>query len=332
MKRREKGLQLDAVVIETTGMADPAPVAQTFFVDDTIQKHFRLDGIVTLIDAKHIEQHLDEEKPEGAENEAVEQVAFADRLLVNKIDLMPDTADLRRVEYRLRQINKFAPIVRCEKSQVSVDNVLDIRSFDLNRTIEMDPEFLNIDGEHEHDASVTSVGIDIPAEVDLMALQGYIGPLLRDRGADLYRMKGVLAVEGCQKRFVYQAVHMIFTSGFTEDWGADEEKRCKLTFIGKNLDHDKLRSDFMDCVASPENYQKRVEALRFKIGDRVECSAQEGWSPGVVVDHFYREDYFEPGETVPYQIKLDNGDLIYAPADDDRVIRKASSAQTPAAR
>merc|ERR1712078_342326 len=105
-------LKLDGIIIETTGMADPAPVAQTFFVDDSVKEHFRLDGIVTLVDAKHIEQHLNEEKPEGAENEAVEQVGFADRLLLNKCDLVEE-ADLERVEKRLRAINAFAPIIRC---------------------------------------------------------------------------------------------------------------------------------------------------------------------------------------------------------------------------
>ena len=112
------GLKLDGIIIETTGMADPAPVAQTFFVDESIEKNFRLDGIVTLVDAKHIEQHLDEEKPEGAENESVEQVAFADRMLLNKTDLVSE-ADLERVEKRLRAINAFAPITRCCQSEVS---------------------------------------------------------------------------------------------------------------------------------------------------------------------------------------------------------------------
>ena len=111
-------------------MADPAPVAQTFFVDDMVKASFKLDGIVTLVDAKHIEQHLDEEKPEGAENEAVEQVAFADRLLINKTDLVEES-DLARIEERIRSINQFAPIVRCCQSEVPIDTVLEIRGFDL---------------------------------------------------------------------------------------------------------------------------------------------------------------------------------------------------------
>lgn len=131
-------LHLDGVVIETTGLADPAPVAQTFFVDQHVKRRFVLDGVITLVDAKHFEQHLDEEKPEGAENEAEEQVAFADRVLLNKIDLVSEE-DLVRIESRIRAINQFAPIERCQQSTVSVDSVLDVKGFDLKRILEMDP-------------------------------------------------------------------------------------------------------------------------------------------------------------------------------------------------
>merc|ERR1712054_429991 len=171
-------LKLDGIVIKTTGMADPAPVAQTFFVDDMVKGFARLDGIITMIDAKHIEQHLDQEKPEGAENEAVEQVAFADRMLLNKTDLVTE-ADLVRVEKRLRDINAFAPILRSQQSQVAVDSVLDIRGFDLKRTLEMDPEFLNTDGEHEHDTSVSSLSIIQKGDVDLDAVQDWVDWVLR---------------------------------------------------------------------------------------------------------------------------------------------------------
>lgn len=138
-RRRAGTLQIDAIVLETTGMADPSPVAQTFFADATIKDYVRLDGIVTLVDAKHIEQHLDEKKPDGAINESVNQLAFADRILLNKVDLMPDETDLQRIEQRLRGINGFAPIKRCTRGQVSVDDVLDIAGFDLQRTLQKDP-------------------------------------------------------------------------------------------------------------------------------------------------------------------------------------------------
>merc|ERR1712060_99951 len=189
--------------------ADPAPVAQTFFVDEDVKAFARLDGIITLVDAKHIEQHLDEEKAEGAENEAIEQVAFADRLLLNKTDLVSEE-DLVRVEARLKSINAHSPIVRCTKSEVSVDSVLGIKGFDLKRTLEMDPEFLNTDGEHVHDKSVPSASICMPGELDLDSVQAWVGDLLQNKGADIFRMKGVLSIAGHDSKFVYQAVHMIF--------------------------------------------------------------------------------------------------------------------------
>merc|ERR1711990_1150424 len=141
--------------------------------DSEVREFATLDGIVTLVDAKHIEQHLDEEKAEGAENEAVEQVAFADRLLLNKTDLVSEE-DLTRVEARLKSINSFAPVKRCNQSNVSVDSVLGIKAFDLKRTLDMDAEFLNTDGEHQHDTSVTSLSINEAGSCDLDLPQKWV--------------------------------------------------------------------------------------------------------------------------------------------------------------
>jgi G3E family GTPase len=321
-KRIKSGkLKLDGIIIETTGMADPAPVAQTFFVDDMVKDFARLDGIVTLIDAKHIEQHLDEEKPEGAENEAVEQVAFADRLLINKTDLV-SPEDLDRVEARLKTINAFAPMVRCQQSNVSPESVLDIRGFDLKRVLEMDPEFLNTDGEHEHDSSVTSLSIVEKGELDLSLVQEWVGELLQTKGADIFRMKGVLAIANADDKFVYQAVHMIFNGNFDEPWSKDEERESKLVFIGKNLDHAALKAGFAACAVNTEAIDKKKKQLRFGVGQQVECNAQDGWQKGEVVKLLYRDDGMPPGMVAPYQVKLQSGGLIYAPADDDQCIRK----------
>ena len=322
-KRIKAGaLKLDGVVIETTGMADPAPVAQTFFVDDEVKASFRLDGIVTLVDAKHIEQHLDEEKPEGAENESVEQVAFADRLILNKTDLVSEE-DLVRIEARLKSINKFAPIVRSCQSKVGVDQVLDIKGFDLKRTLEMDPEFLNTDGEHEHDTTVSSLSMGSDIDLDLDLVQDWVGALLQEKGADLYRMKGVLAIKHAEQKFVYQAVHMIFNGNFDDEKWQPDEKRCsKLVFIGKNLNHAELKAGFDACIATPEQQEKKKKAMRFAIGDRVSCNTGGGWQPGVVEALMYRDEHMPPGMVAPYQVKLDNGDLIYAPKDTDEIIRK----------
>ena len=320
-KRVKAGkLHLDGIVIETTGMADPAPVAQTFFVDDMVKSFARLDGIVTLVDAKHIEQHLDEEKPEGAENEAVEQVAFADRLLLNKTDLVAEE-DLVRIETRLRSMNAAAKIQRCQKAEVSPDWVLNIGAFDLKRTLEMDPEFLNTDGEHEHDTTVSSVSITQDGEIDLALIEDWIGVLLRKQGADLYRMKGVLHIAHATKKFVYHAVHMIFNGDF-EDWDEGEPKSNKLVFIGKNLDSAVLRAAFAECLATPENLEKKLQALRFKVGDRVECHMGGGdYRAGAVTRLMWRDPEMEQGQVCPYGVLLDSGSTTWAPADVDEVIR-----------
>jgi len=335
-KRVKKGtLKLDGIIIETTGMADPAPVAQTFFVDDMVKSFARLDGIITLVDAKHIEQHLDEEKPEGCENEAVEQVAFADRLLLNKIDLVSEE-DLVRVEKRLKSMNSAAEIVRCEKANVSVDHVLNIGAFDLDRVCEMDPEFLTTDGEHEHDTTVSSVSITEPGELDLAAVQDWISKLLQTRGADIYRMKGVLNIKYANEMFVYHAVHMIFEHNFEDPWEEDEERRNKLVFIGKKLDAKELRASFAACLATPANLEKKLKALRFQEGDRVECNTggDKGWVPGTITARMWRSDDgdMEPGHVAPYQITLDDETILSAPADSDSLVRKASSESKKRAR
>jgi len=236
---------LDAIIIETTGLADPGPVAQTFFMDESIKEFARLDGIVTLVDAKHIEQHLDEEKPEGAENEAVEQVAFADRLLLNKVDLVGE-ADLVRVEKRLREINKYAPVLRCENSRVVLNQVLGLNAFELERVLEMDPEFLS-DSEHQHDETVFSVGFQIAGDLDMDRTNTWIAKLLQEKGVDIFRMKGVLAMAGCAERYVYQGVHMLFTGETLTPWG-DAPRVNRLIFIGKNLDRKALEQGFKACL------------------------------------------------------------------------------------
>lgn len=313
-------LTLDGIVIETTGMADPAPVAQTFFVEQTVAKHFYLDGIVTVVDAKHIEQHLDEVKPAGAENEAVEQVAFADRLLVNKTDLVSEE-DLLRVEARLKSINAYAGIMRSCNSKVTVDCVLDLKAFDLKRTLEMDDAFLDTDAEHEHDTTVSSLSVTHVGSVDLDLVNQWMSSVLREKGADIYRMKGVLSIAGMSSKFMFQGVHMIVDGTFDDEerWQEGEERKSMLVFIGKNLDHDELRTGFLACVDSPEARAKKAKLLRFDVGDRVKCNA-DGWQVGTIVKLLYRTGI--PSLPVaPYQIQLDDGPLIYAPEDDDRVIQ-----------
>merc|ERR1711862_666820 len=240
---------LDGVLIETTGLADPAPVAQTFFADGFVQQHMCLDGILTLVDAKHIIQHLDEEKPDGVENEAVEQIAFADRILLNKCDLVDSEEDLAEVEKRIRAINEAVPIKRTTNSEVDMDFILGIRGFSLDKIIEMDDAFLQDSHDHQHDSRVSSVGIDVPGEVVQQKLNQWISWLLKEKGTDLFRSKGVLAVKGMKQKFVFQAIHMLFANSQEGAWKPDEERRCKMVFIGKNLDREELTSGFMKCMA-----------------------------------------------------------------------------------
>jgi len=252
----------DGIIIETTGLADPAPVAQTFFVDEDIQKMYKLDGICTVIDAKHIIQHLDEEKPEGVENESVEQVAFADRILLNKVDLVPNVEDLDAIEARLKGINSQAPIFRCQQSQVDPKNLINLRAFDLDRVLQMDPGFLDVDAEHEHDASVSSVSSKFMGELSITKLNTWIGDQVMAKGTDLFRYKGVLAVKGYEQKFVFQGVHMIFNGSFSDmTWKADEPRESRFVFIGRNLDKEGLMAGLMDC--------KVPDVLRFTEGTEV---------------------------------------------------------------
>merc|ERR1719353_2303816 len=239
----------DGVIIETTGLADPAPVAQTFFADDFVQQHMRLDGIITLVDAKHIIQHLDDEKPEGVENEAVEQIAFADRIMLNKCDLVENEDELAEVEKRIRAINETVAIKRTTNSEVNMDFILGIHGFSLDKIMEMDDAFLADSHEHSHDSRVSSVGIDVPGEVVQQKLNAWIGWLLKEKGVDLFRSKGVLAVKGMEQKFVFQAIHMLFANSQEGAWNPGEERRCKMVFIGKNLDREELTTGFMQCMA-----------------------------------------------------------------------------------
>ncbi len=389
LKRKDR---LDGILIETTGLANPAPVAQTFFTDDEMKQAFRLDAIVTVVDAKHVSQHL------AADDESVKQVAFADVILLNKTDLVTP-AELEEVEARIRRINAVAKVHRTNNCDVALEHVLDVGGFNLSRATEMDPQFLeaeypfewagayplpkgrhelvighcdhdhdaahdhehghshegdhahhhhhgnpneldvvilpvksleekdlaaareaavttfsdwesrvkegdtvapgatlhrlllkdghghypleipfdgkyvvfegcgedplhlHVAGEvvkpvwqedyhaaHHHNEAVTSVGISQVGELDGKRLNDWISTLLRVKGGDIYRMKGVLAVKGSNKRLVFQGVHMLFDAKFDREWGTDARQNT-LVFIGKNLDRAALLEEFNACLA-----------------------------------------------------------------------------------
>ena len=298
----------DGVLIETTGLADPAPVAQTFFVVDKVTERYKLDGIITVVDAKHIVQHVDEEKPEGVENEAVEQLAFADRIMLNKIDLVTEE-EIEGVTSKIKSINKSAPIYHTENSLIDPANLINIGAFDLDRTLEMDPEFLDTDAEHEHDQRVTSTSSKFVGELNVNKLQAWIGKLMREQGEDLFRYKGVLSVKGMDEKYVFQGVHMLFSGDFQENiglWKEDEVRECRFVFIGRNLDHEALQEGLKACVA---------EDLRFKVGDTVYANIGQ-FTKGRILK------CWDQGN--PYRVEIQNAERsnVWVPIDNDNYVRK----------
>ncbi|MBD2138499.1 GTP-binding protein [Anabaena sp. FACHB-1237] len=236
MKRRDK---FDHLVIETTGLADPAPVIQTFFVDEDMQEQLSLDAVVTVVDAKHIWQHWEAD-------EAQEQIAFADVILLNKIDLVtPEIVD--ELENRIRGMNAIAKIYRTRNSELEIDALLGVKAFDLDRALEIDPHFLGEDA-HEHDDSVYSVALVSEGELNGDKLTDWITELLRTQGTDIFRMKGILNIAGQDERFVFQGVHMIFDGRPDRPWKDNETRKNELVFIGRNLDEAQLTKDFADCI------------------------------------------------------------------------------------
>ena len=300
----------DGVLIETTGLAGPAPVAQTFFVDDKVVERYRLDGIITVVDAKHIIQHLDDEKPEDIENESVEQLAFADRIMLNKIDLV-DEEGLKIVETRIKSINNHAPIFRTENSLIDPKELINIGSFDLDRTLEMDPEFLDTDAEHEHDQRVTSTSARFEGDLNVNKLERWIGTLMRDKGEDLFRYKGVLSVKGMDEKFVFQGVHMLFSGDYSKEiglWKEGETRECRFVFIGRDLDHKALQDGLMECIA---------EELRFNVGDTVYANVGD-FTEGKILK------CWDQGN--PYRVEIQNERKtnVWVPIDSDQFVRRTN--------
>ncbi|MDX6765976.1 MAG: GTP-binding protein [Candidatus Methylacidiphilales bacterium] len=273
LKRRDK---FDRILIETTGLADPGPVIQTFFMDDEMKAVLKVDAVVTLVDAKHVNLHI------GDSREVKEQIAFADVVLLNKTDLVP-SSEIDSLEARIRTMNRLARVHRCENANVPLDKVLDVHGFDLDRILEMEPHFLGEEKEHNHDAhdghdhshcdhehghcdhdhdhghghshdhvhdeSVKSVGIEAVGEVDGKKLNEWLGKLLQEQGVNIFRMKGVIAVRGQSKRVVFQGVHMILQAQPDREWKAGETRKNILVFIGRELDRDALNRGFKSCLA-----------------------------------------------------------------------------------
>jgi len=236
MRRRDK---FDHLVIETTGLADPAPVIQTFFVDEDMQDQMALDAVVTVVDAKHIWEHWES-------SEAQEQIAFADVILLNKTDLVSES-NLEELERRIRSMNAIAKIYRTRNAELEMDALLGVRAFDLNRALEIDPQFLSEDA-HEHDETVYSIALVEFGELDMQKLNEWLSYLLQNQGPDIFRMKGILNIAGEDHRFVFQGVHMLFEGTRDRRWKPNETRKNELVFIGRNLDEIQLREDFRACL------------------------------------------------------------------------------------
>jgi G3E family GTPase len=238
-RRREGAVRFDRVIIETTGLADPAPVAQTFFIDDAIAADYRLDGIVTVVDARHAHEQLD------MHHEAQEQVAFADRLLVSKGDLVGDD-ERRDLEARLRRMNVRAPMRPVHFGRTPIEDLLDMRGFDLDAILEIEPGFLSED-DHEHDAAIRSFVFRSDEPLDQSALEDFLADMVRRHGPQLFRYKGVLAIDGLGSRVVLQGVHMMMSTDVGRPWAAGETPSSTMVFIGRDLPEAEMRAGLAQC-------------------------------------------------------------------------------------
>jgi G3E family GTPase len=260
---RRKG-KFDAIIVETTGLADPAPVAQTFFVDENVGRRTKLDAVVTVADAKWLKDRL-KDAPE-----AKNQIAFADVILLNKTDLVSE-AELREVEARIRGINPYAKLHRTQRSEIALDQVLGRNAFDLDRILDIEPEFLHGDGHHHdhdhahdhghdhhhdhgglkhyHDEDMQSMSLKTDKPLSADKFFPWIQKLVADDGPAILRCKGILSFKDDPERFVCQGVHMILDGDHQRPWRDGETRDSRMVFIGRNLPEEKIRKGFESCVA-----------------------------------------------------------------------------------
>jgi G3E family GTPase len=240
-KRRAGKLDFDRIVIETTGLADPAPVAQTFIVDEAVSQDYVIDAILTVVDAKHAPQQLIEH------HEAQEQVGFADRILLSKTDLVTDQESEELIR-RLKSMNPRAPIKKVHFGEADISDLLDIHGFDLNSILEIDPEFLK-DVSHEHDEDVASFVYRDARPFSLEKLDAFFGLMLEKFGPDLLRYKGVLHIKDNPNRVIFQGVHMLWDANQGKQWGRSEARENVMVFIGRNLPRTVFEKGLRICVA-----------------------------------------------------------------------------------
>jgi G3E family GTPase len=271
----ERPDRLDHIIVETSGLADPYPVAQTFFLDDPIAKQVTLDAVVTMVDAKHIAAHLDDLVLDGADNQAVDQIVCADRIVINKVDLVT-REEIASLTQRIRGLNATAEIVESSYAQIDLSKILGVGANEFSQIL-VETDGLHEDehahhhdeheahaehdehehahhdddhDDHQHDESVSSVGIEVDADIDLDALQAWLSELRDSDAANLFRMKGILAVQGQSHRYVLQGVHNVIELRAAQAWGS-EPRSCRIVFIGRDLDRAALTDRFHACLAVP---------------------------------------------------------------------------------
>jgi G3E family GTPase len=251
-KRRH---EFDAILLETTGLADPAPIVYTVQTNSKMSENYFIDSIVCLADCKHLTLHLDEKKPDGSANEALQQVAFADKILLNKIDLV-SPEEKKALKDRLFGINKFAVVIETEKSRAPLEKILGLNSFNMESILNYDPDFFESqEGGSTHNLDlVSSVGITFKGNLHAQWFNMFMMDLLRERAADIYRSKGLLSFHGQgDTKFVFQGVHEQINFGPSkEPWNPNEERVNKFVFIGKNLNREELTKSLMECMYKEE--------------------------------------------------------------------------------
>jgi G3E family GTPase len=234
LEHRDK---FDTLMIETTGLADPAPVVQSFFVDERIKHEYQLNGVVTVVDAKHIFQQL------GNSPEAKEQIAFADMVLLNKTDLI-NPEDLPELEFKLRNLNGAARVCQTRNSDIDIATVLDLRSLDIEVRAEKH------DHNHKHTEDIETVAISTAGDLDGLKLSHWFRELLAEFGERIMRMKGILNLRKDPDQFVFQGVHMLFEGRPGRAWADEEERLNRLVLIGRNLDKEKITQGFINCITT----------------------------------------------------------------------------------
>ena len=238
---QERTDSLDGILIETTGLADPAPVASTFFVADEVKNSIRLDAFVTVVDAVNFNMNLEQS------TEAVEQVAFSDVILINKVDLVKPE-QLKAIEARVRVLNPMARIHYTTNAEIDIDKIIGVGAFDLMQKLDVDPSFLD-DHEHEHDQAISSFILEESRPIDLNRFSIWLNEIALTRGEDLLRTKGVFNARGFRERIVFQSVRMLTTMRPDRMWNDDEPRISQFVVIGRNLDRVEFAKGFEKCIA-----------------------------------------------------------------------------------